>query len=111
MIGQGLALGLGLGRNRPLDFHLLCCRRDLLAFQQQFQLIEALGPGAEAMAAQAGQLVLQLLDQEVPRPDFGLVGHHHGLQLGGVIGQVLGVVQHRHLIADRPRKGNPNNGL
>ena len=59
VIGQRLALGLLLRLllKRPLDF-VLGRRRDLFAFQQQFQLVEYFGPGAKAMPAHPGQLVV-----------------------------------------------------
>ena len=93
-------------------------RRDLLAFQQQLQLVERFGAGAKAMSAHPEQLVSQLFDQQVagmnlgiPSHDLRLARHQHRLQFGGVIGQIIAGVQHAHLIAKRPQKRNPENVL
>ena len=70
MTGQGLTLGLAFWRRGPIRIGIVWqgflrgCG-NLLVFQRQCQLIQSLRAGSEAMLAHPGQLVLELLDQDV----------------------------------------------
>ena len=77
MVRQWLALWFALRRiarsvgdifaNRGLN-----CPCNLFFLKRQFKLIEGFGPRAKAMAAQARQLMLQLLDPVIALFDLGL---------------------------------------
>jgi len=82
MVRQWLALGFALRRiarsvgdifgNRGPN-----CPCNLFFLKRQFKLIEGFGPRAEAMAAQARQLMLQLLDPVIALFDLGGGGFEH----------------------------------
>jgi len=59
--------------------------RDLCLFQRQLKLVKGLLPRPELMAAQAHQLMLQLLDQNVAVLELGRQRRHKTLQNSGVI--------------------------
>ena len=113
MLRQSAALRLPLragqrGRER------LCSPRDLFVLQSEFELVEGLRGGAEALPAQARKLVLELLDQKiavvqlgVPRRQFDPRGEHHRLQRGDIVGQGFGFIEHGGTLAERAANGKP----
>jgi hypothetical protein len=111
MIRQGLAAGFAPGfidrftdrsRSSILVIGLWRCRsRDLFLFERQLKLIEGFGSLSEPVAAQARQLILELLDPIIARSDLGLEDRQfvvlqgdYRLQRGNVIGQIGRGVAH-----------------
>ena len=95
MVRKRAALGLVLGGGRRLGKHFRR-PRDLLVVKPELKLVEGLRGGGEALPAQAGKLVPELLDQKIavaqlrgPRRQLGPRGQHHRLQRGDVVGQPL----------------------
>ncbi len=94
------------GLNRPCDLFFL---------ERQFKLIEGFGPRAEAMAAQARQLMLQLLDPVIALFDLGLEDRQllvlqgdHRLQRSDIIGQIGGSFAHQDLYQNPAPEGIAN---
>ena len=88
--------------------------RDLLVFDPELELVEGFRRGAEALPPQTRELVLELLDQKVavaqlgvPRRQLGPRGHHHRLQRGDVVGQGMGLFEHRRMLPERAANGKP----
>lgn len=95
VIGQGLAAGLGrfVRLRRPrLDFGLnrwgLSGLGDLLVLQPHLELIETLRAGTELVAAQSGQLVLELLDEKFAIIELALEHTDRALEGVDVIGKL-----------------------
>lgn len=107
MIRQGLAAGFALGFTDRFRSSILviglwrCCPHDLFFFERQLKLIEGFGSLSEPVAAQARQLMLELLDPVITRSDLGFEDRQflvlqgdYRLQRGNVIGQIGGGVAH-----------------
>ncbi len=71
VVRQGAALRLPLRGGCRLG-RRLGRPRDLLILQPELQLVERLRGGAEALSAQTGELMLELLDQQIAVAQIGV---------------------------------------
>ena len=106
MLRQGAALRLSL-RTGQRGGERLCSPRDLFVLQSELELVQGLRGGAEALPAQTGKLVLELLDQKIAVAELGPRGQHHRLQRGDIVGQGSGFVEHGGTVAEKVAKGKP----
>ena len=92
MTGQWFTLGFALWRRCRLTGigwrGFLRGRGNLFVFQRQRQLVQGLGPRSEPMLAHPGQLVFELLDQDVAELQLRRQRGHKTLQGGGVVREV-----------------------
>jgi len=110
VIRQGPALRLALvvgWRSRILLNRRFRRQGDLLLFQRQFKLIEALGARPKPMAAQPRELMLQRLDEKLAGLQLRHQRRDQILQNRRIIRQRLSVVEHGDNLPDIRQYCNP----